>query len=92
MREVALAYRRANRAARYANCSPPEIERVRDEAAHETYRRLVPDAPADRLAVSAIIIPMIAYAIALDTTWFWHGSDVCRPRLRPPGRGPCRFA
>jgi hypothetical protein len=30
------------------------------EAAHNAYRRLVPDAPADRLAVSAIINPLIA--------------------------------
>jgi hypothetical protein len=35
----------------------------------------VPDAPADRLAVSAIINPLIAYAIARDTRWFWHGPD-----------------
>jgi hypothetical protein len=35
----------------------------------------MPDAPADRRAVSAIINPMIAYAIARDTTWFWRGPD-----------------
>jgi hypothetical protein len=35
----------------------------------------VPDAPADRRGVSAIINSMIAYAIAKDTRWFWHGRD-----------------
>jgi hypothetical protein len=42
------------------------------EAAHDAYRRLVPDAPVDRRAVSRIINPLIAYAI---TDWFWHGPD-----------------
>jgi hypothetical protein len=39
------------------------------------YLRLDPDAPADRLAASAIVTTMIARAIRANTEWFWDGPD-----------------
>jgi hypothetical protein len=75
MREGALTYRRVGRTAKAEGCLPPERERRARDTAHEAYRQLVPDAPADRLSVSSIINPMIAEAIRADTDWFWRGPD-----------------
>jgi hypothetical protein len=74
-REVALAYRRAGRAAKLEGLAPPEMEATALDAAHATYRRLVPDAPPTRLEVSEIVNVMIANAIRVNTDWFWHGPD-----------------
>lgn len=48
--------------------------RALDEAEAE-YRRLVLDAPADRLKVSAEVNRLIAIAVSTDPKWFWHGAD-----------------
>jgi hypothetical protein len=64
---VALAYRRAYRAGAHQTAAVG--------AAMEEYRRLNPSAPADDLPCSAIVIPIIAAAINVDTDWFWKGSD-----------------
>ena len=75
MREVALAYRRADRAGKRAGLSPPEYNALATTAAMETYLRLDPDAPPDRLAASAMVNRMIALAINADIEWFWRGPD-----------------
>jgi hypothetical protein len=64
MREVALAYRRADRAAKAEGCLLPEHQRRGYEAARAKYLELDPDAPADRLAAAARVSEMIAYAMA----------------------------
>jgi hypothetical protein len=75
MREVALTYRRIDRALKAQGASPPEHHAAAYEAAMAAYRRLDPDAPADRLEASSIVSTMIANAIRADTKWFWHGPD-----------------
>jgi hypothetical protein len=64
MREVALAYRRAGRAAKAEGASPPEYERQAVEAAVAVYRRHDPD--SDRLEAARIALLMIANAINAD--------------------------
>ena len=75
MREVALTYRRVDRARKAEGATPPEQHAAAYEAAMAAYLRLDPDAPADRLEASGIVSTMIAHAIRADTAWFWHGPD-----------------
>ena len=75
MREVALAYRRAERAAKAEGCLPPEHHRRGYEAARVKYLELDSDAPADWLEAAARVSEMIAYAIRANTDWFWRGPD-----------------
>jgi hypothetical protein len=67
IRPVALAYRRACRAGLH--------ESDATGAAIREYQRLNPDAPADRLECSRIVMPMICAAINADIEWFWRGPD-----------------
>jgi hypothetical protein len=76
MREVALAYRREGRRATAEGAGPPEMEHRAYEAARSKYLELDPDALADWLEASARVSEMIAFAIRVDTEWFWHGPDV----------------
>lgn len=75
MREVALTYRRVDRALKAEGATPPEHHAAAYEAAMAAYLRLDPDAPTDRLEASAIVSTMIAHAIRADVAWFWHGPD-----------------
>lgn len=75
MREVALTYRRIDRAAKAQGASPPEHHAAAYEAAIAAYLRLDPDAPQDRLEASSNVSAMIANAIRADTNWFWFGLD-----------------
>lgn len=67
IRPVALAYRRARKADKHqTECF---------NAAFDEYRRLCPDAPADRSEVFARVAEIVAAAINADTDWFWKGPD-----------------
>jgi hypothetical protein len=46
------------------------------EAARAKYLELDADAPSDRLEASARVSEMIAFAIRVNTRWFWEGPDV----------------
>ena len=46
------------------------------DAALREYRRICPDAPADQLAASGQVNRMVAAAIMLTRSGFWHGPDV----------------
>jgi len=67
LRPVALTYRRAKRAGIH--------EGEATDMAIREYQRLNPNAPANKLSASRIVIQMIAMAISADTEWFWHGPD-----------------
>lgn len=75
LREVALTYRRVDRALKAQGASPPEHHHAAYEAAVAAYLRLDPDAPKERREASAIVSAMIAHAIRADTDWFWFGPD-----------------
>jgi hypothetical protein len=77
LRAVALAYRLAYRAgASQGECC---------DAAIAKYRRVCPDAPADRLAASREVNRMIAAAINADSRWFWHGQMFEHQAEKEPG-------
>jgi hypothetical protein len=67
LREVALTYRRAQRAGKGQDEAA--------DAAIDGYRRLSPHATGDKLAVSGEVNRMIAVAINVNPRWFWHGPD-----------------
>jgi hypothetical protein len=76
MREVALTFRRVGRQATAEGCGPPEVHHRAYEAARAKYLELDADAPSDRLEASARVSEMIAFAIRVNTRWFWEGPDV----------------
>jgi hypothetical protein len=75
MREVALTYRRVDRALKAQGASPPEHHEAAYQAAVDAYLRLDPDAPADRLEAAGIVSLMIANPINADSRWFWERPD-----------------
>jgi hypothetical protein len=67
LRQVALTYRRVQRAGKGQNDAV--------DGAIAEYRRLNPFATGDKLAVSGEVNRMIAAAINANPEWFWHGPD-----------------
>jgi hypothetical protein len=82
LRAVSLAYRRAMRAPEEPALTRADAARLAQKhqsealaAATTEYRRLLPYATGDKLAVSGEVNRMIAVAINADPRWSWEGPD-----------------